>query len=70
MPVRSRAVAGDVGGKRGRRGGCGSSSSLVVALEQGIFLQEALDFLIELQGRQLQQPDRLLQLRREREVLG
>ena len=29
-----------------------------------------LDFLVELDGRELQQPDRLLELRRQREMLG
>ena len=42
----------------------------VLALEQRVLLQEALDLLVELDRRQLQQPDRLLQLRRQREVLG
>ncbi len=38
----------------------------VVALQQGIFLQEALEFLVEFQRRQLQEPYRLLQLRGKR----
>ncbi len=41
----------------------------LLALQQRIVLQEALDFLIQLERRQLQQSDRLLQLRRQREVL-
>jgi hypothetical protein len=42
----------------------------LLALEQGILLQHAVDLGVELEGRQLQQPDRLLQLRRKREVLS
>ena len=41
----------------------------ILPLEQGILLQQFLDFLVELQRGQLQQPDRLLQLRRQRQVL-
>ena len=37
--------------------------------QQRIFLQHPLDFGVELDGRELEQPDRLLQLRRQREVL-
>ena len=39
-------------------------------LQQGIFLQQALDFRIQLKRGQLQQPDRLLQLRRQRQMLA
>jgi hypothetical protein len=38
--------------------------------EQRVFLQQPLDFGVELQRRQLEQPDRLLQLRRQRQVLA
>jgi hypothetical protein len=41
----------------------------VLALEDRVLHQQALDFLVELDGRELQQADRLLQLRRQREVL-
>lgn len=58
----------------GRRGGVGhrrgAAFLLLVALEQRVFLQEGLDFLVQLKRRQLQQPDGLLQLGRQREVLG
>src|SRR3546814_8123254 len=37
----------------------------VIALEQRIFLQEALELLIEFESRKLQQADRLLELRSE-----
>jgi hypothetical protein len=46
---------------------------LVVAVDlfqQRVFLQQAVDLGVELERRELQQPDRLLQLRRQREVLG
>ena len=36
----------------------------------GFSCRSRLDFLVEFERRQLQQPDRLLQLRRERQVLG
>src|SRR5262245_14788606 len=78
-----RGVAGRLfGGSRFGGGGCrlryakgrvrggGLLAGAVLALEQGIFLQHALQLLVELQRRQLQQADRLLQLRGEREVLG
>ena len=42
----------------------------VLALQQGVFLQRLFDLLIEFDSRQLQQPNRLLQLRRERQMLG
>ena len=42
---------------------------LVLAFEQGILEQELLKLLVQFKCRQLQQPDRLLQLRRQREVL-
>ena len=45
-------------------------AAVVFTLEQRILLQDAVEFLAELQSRELQQADRLLQLRREREVLG
>ena len=38
-------------------------------LEQRILGEVSLQLLVELDRRQLQQPDRLLQLRREREML-
>ena len=51
-------------------GGCARLLlAALLALEQRVVLQEALDFLVEFERRQLQQPDRLLQLRRQRQVL-
>src|SRR5262249_17933902 len=47
----------------------GRIGSAVFALEQGIVGEELLQLLVELHGRQLQQPYRLLQLRRQRQVL-
>ena len=41
----------------------------VLALERGILHQQAVDLLVQLDRGELQQPDRLLQLRRQREVL-
>jgi hypothetical protein len=42
----------------------------LIALQQRVILQEALDLLVQFQSRKLQQPDRLLQLGRQCEVLG
>jgi hypothetical protein len=42
----------------------------VVALQQGVFLQGLVDFGVEFQRGKLQQPDRLLQLRRQGQMLG
>ena len=47
-----------------------SSSAPFLTLQQRVVLQEALDLLVQLERGQLQQPDRLLQLGRQREVLG
>jgi hypothetical protein len=41
----------------------------VRTLEQRVLGEVALQLLVQLNGRQLEQPDRLLQLRSEREVL-
>jgi hypothetical protein len=41
----------------------------VGALEQRVFREVALELLVQLDRRELQQADGLLQLRREREVL-
>ena len=43
---------------------------VVVHIQEGVGLEHLLDFLVQLQRGQLQQPDRLLQLGRERQVLG
>ncbi|MCY1304596.1 hypothetical protein D9M68_804570 [compost metagenome] len=43
---------------------------VVLAFEQGVFRERLFDFLLQFQRRQLQQPDRLLQLRRQCQVLG
>ena len=42
---------------------------LLLGLEERVLLEHLLDFLVQLERRQLQQPDRLLQLRRQREML-
>jgi hypothetical protein len=57
-------------GGMGRRF-CGNLALLVLVLafQQRVVLQHLLQFLVQLQRRQLQQPDRLLQLRRQGEVL-
>jgi hypothetical protein len=48
----------------------GSNRRVVfLGLEKGVLLEHLLDFLLQLQRRQLQQADRLLQLRRQRQVL-
>jgi hypothetical protein len=63
------------GGERflGRAAGSGLRAGRfrlrVVALQDRVLHQQALDLLIELDRRQLQQLDRLLQLGRERQVL-
>ena len=41
----------------------------ILALERRVLHQQAIDLLVELDRGELQQPDRLLQLRRQREVL-
>ena len=41
----------------------------ILALERRVLHQDALDLLVELDGGELQQANRLLQLRREGEVL-
>ncbi len=46
------------------------SALVVLALEHRVLEKVALDFLLHLDGRQLQQLDRLLQLRRQRQMLG
>jgi hypothetical protein len=43
---------------------------VILALERRVLHQQALDLLVELDRRELQQLDRLLQLRRQRQVLG
>ena len=37
--------------------------------EEGVLFEHLLDFLVQLERRQLQQADRLLQLRRQRQML-
>ena len=39
-------------------------------LQEGVLVEHLLDFLRQLERGQLQQPDRLLQLRRQRKMLG
>ena len=79
----ARPVGSSAGGGLGRRaalvrGGirrrrrplrCSAAFVAVLALERRVLHQEAVDLLVELDRGELQQPDRLLQLRREREVL-
>jgi len=49
----------------------GLTLKLVVGtLQKGILVQQLLDFLVQLQRGKLQQTDGLLQLGRERQVLG
>jgi len=42
----------------------------IVAFEQRVVVQRLIDLLRQLKRRQLQQPDRLLQLRRQRQMLS
>ena len=42
----------------------------ILALEERIVLENTFQFLVEFDGRKLQQPNRLLQLGRQGEVLG
>jgi hypothetical protein len=57
-------------GRPGRRvQGRRSVSFAVIALEDRILCERLLDLLVELDRRELQQPDGLLQLRRQRQVL-
>ncbi len=54
----------------GSLGRCGVvGQRFVVGFQEGVLLEHLLDFLLQLQRRELQQPDRLLQLRRQRQVL-
>src|SRR3989304_119540 len=53
-----------------RRCADGFFADAVVAFGQRIFLQEFFAFLVEFKGGTLQQPDRQLQLRRQRQMLG
>src|SRR5690606_25857425 len=43
---------------------------VVIAFQQGVLGEDLLDLAIEFDGGELQQPDRLLQLRRQRQVLA
>jgi hypothetical protein len=60
-----RFIAACFGGPRVGRGNR-QFPRFVVALQQGVFLQETLEFLVEFQRRQLQEPYLLLQLRGKR----
>jgi len=51
------------------RRGCRNLAIDVFALEERIFREKFLELLIQFHGRELQQAYRLLQLRRQREVL-
>jgi len=50
-------------------GAAGISPSAIFALEQRVFREKFLELLIQFHGRELQQAYRLLQLRRQRQVL-
>ena len=53
------------------RGGLeGAGGCVLFRLEKGVLVQHLADFLVQLQRRQLQQADGLLQLGRERQMLG
>jgi hypothetical protein len=60
-----------------QRIGCGAKAKRdrldrfhgLIAFQQRIFLQSLINLGVQLQSRQLQQPDRLLQLRRQCKVL-
>ena len=54
----------------GRAGGEGAGVPRLVPFQQRVFLQGLVDFGVEFQRGQLQEPDRLLQLRRQRQMLG
>jgi hypothetical protein len=45
------------------------SAVVGLQLQKGVVVEHLLDFLAQFERRQLQQPDRLLQLRRERQML-
>jgi len=47
----------------------GTVERIVEPLEQGVVAQDLLDLLVQFERGQLQQADRLLELRREREML-
>jgi len=64
LAIGGRIVDGAIGQQTHR-----SVERIVEPLEQGVIAQYLLDLLVQLERRQLQQPDRLLQLRRKREVL-
>ena len=60
--------------RRGTEGAVGQQAQrtverIVEPFEQGIVRQQLLEFLVQFQGRQLQQAYRLLQLRRQCQVL-
>jgi hypothetical protein len=65
--VQAEVLGGALGVSSGRAFGLGGA---VVALEQGIALELGLDEGVELEIRQLQQLDRLLQLRRDDKALA
>jgi len=46
-----------------------SLGGLVVFFQERVVIEHLLDFLAQLQGGELQQPDRLLQLRRQGQML-
>ena len=50
-------------------GAAGTARVGVFALEQRVLRQKLLQLLVQLHGRELQQAYRLLQLRRQRQVL-
>ena len=63
-------LAGAVGGRGALQGRLPHGAGVVLGLQEGVLFEHLLDFLVQLQRGQLQQADGLLQLRRERQVLG
>src|SRR5262245_41079921 len=71
------ALAARLGGHLGRRLGAAralgrslaGSGGLFLGFEERVLVEHLLDFLLQLERRQLQQADRLLQLRRQRQML-
>ncbi len=49
--------------------GSNAGAAVFLGFEERVLLEHLLDFLVQLERRQLQQADRLLQLRRQRQVL-
>ena len=63
------ALAGALGARQPLGERLEGRRRLLLGLEERVLLEHLLDFLVQLERRQLEQPDRLLQLRRQRQVL-